>query len=40
MRVAQALNGLRDTLESDALRVRKRLQAIFVDPVYGPGDNC
>lgn len=36
MRVVQALHWLRDTLESDAPRVRKRLQSIFDDPVYGP----
>lgn len=36
MRVVQALHWLRDTLESDATRVRKRLQSIFADPVHGP----
>jgi hypothetical protein len=35
MRVVQALHWLRDTLQSDAPRVRKRLQSIFVDPVHG-----
>ena len=36
MRVVQALHWLRDILESDAPRVRKRLQSIFADPVHGP----
>lgn len=36
MRVVQALHWLRDTLDSDAPRVRKRLQSIFSDPVHGP----
>jgi Family of unknown function (DUF6088) len=36
MRVVQALHWLRDTLQSDAPRDRKRLQSIFADPVYGP----
>ena len=36
MRVVQALHWLRDTLESDTPRVRKRLQSIFNDPVHGP----
>jgi Family of unknown function (DUF6088) len=35
MRVVQALRWLRDTLQSDAPRVRKRLQSIFADPVHG-----
>lgn len=35
MRVVQALHWLRDTLQSDAPRVRKRLQSIFADPVHG-----
>jgi hypothetical protein len=35
MRVAQALHRLRDTLRSDAPRVRRRLQSIFADPVHG-----
>jgi Family of unknown function (DUF6088) len=35
MRVVQALHWLRDTKESDAPRVRKRLQSIFDDPVHG-----
>jgi hypothetical protein len=35
MRVVQALHWLRDTLQSDAPRVRKRLRSIFADPVYG-----
>ena len=35
MRVVQALHWLRDTLQSDAPRVRKRLQPIFADPVHG-----
>jgi Family of unknown function (DUF6088) len=34
MRVVQAIHWLRDTLQSDAPRVRKRLQFIFADPVY------
>ena len=36
MRVVQALHWLRDALQSDALRVRKRLQSIFADPTHGP----
>ena len=36
MRVVQALHWLRDTLQSDAPRVRKRLQSIFADPAHGP----
>lgn len=36
MRVVQALHWLRNTLDSDAPRVRKRLQSIFGDPVHGP----
>ncbi len=36
MRVVQALHWLRDTLQSDAPRVRKRLQSIFADPTHGP----
>jgi Family of unknown function (DUF6088) len=36
MRVVQALHELRDTLESDAPGVRKRLQSIFGDRVHGP----
>lgn len=36
MRVVQALHWLRDTVDSDAPRVRKRLQSIFADPVHGP----
>ncbi|WP_293967264.1 DUF6088 family protein [Sphingopyxis sp.] len=35
MRIVQALHWLRDTLDSDAPRVRKRLQSIFADPVHG-----
>jgi Family of unknown function (DUF6088) len=35
MRVVQALHWLRDTLQSDAPRVRKRLQSIFADPTHG-----
>jgi Family of unknown function (DUF6088) len=35
MRVVQALHWLQDTLQSDAPRVRKRLQAIFADPMHG-----
>jgi Family of unknown function (DUF6088) len=35
MRVVQALHWLRDTLQSDAPRVSKRLQSIFADPVHG-----
>ena len=35
MRVVQALHWLRDTLQSDAPRVRKRLQSIFADPAHG-----
>jgi hypothetical protein len=35
MRVVQALHWLRDTLQSDAPRIRKRLQSIFADPVHG-----
>jgi hypothetical protein len=34
MRVAQALHRLRDTLRSDAPRVRKRPQSIFADPAH------
>jgi hypothetical protein len=36
MRVVQALQWLRDTLDSDTPRVRKRRQSIFGDPVHGP----
>ena len=36
MRVVQALHWLRDTLQSDAPRVRNRLQSIFADPTHGP----
>ena len=36
MRVVQALHWLRDTLQSDTPRVRKRLQSIFADPTHGP----
>ena len=36
MRIVQALHWLRDTLPSDAPRVRKRLQSIFADPAHGP----
>ena len=36
MRVVQALHWLRDTLQSDAPRVRKRLVSIFGDPTDGP----
>ena len=35
MRVVQALHWLRDTLQSDAPRVRKRLISIFADPTHG-----
>jgi Family of unknown function (DUF6088) len=35
MRVVQALHWHRDTLQSDAPRVRKRLQSIFADPAHG-----
>jgi Family of unknown function (DUF6088) len=35
MRVVQALHWLKDTLQSDAPRVRKRLQSIFADPAHG-----
>lgn len=35
MRVVQALHWLRDMLQSDARRVRKRLQSIFADTVHG-----
>ena len=35
MRVVQALHWLHDTLQSDAPRVRKRLQSIFADPAHG-----
>jgi Family of unknown function (DUF6088) len=35
MRVVQALHWLRDILQRDAPRVRKRLQSIFADPVHG-----
>ena len=35
MRVVQALHWLRDTLQSDAPHVRKRLISIFADPVHG-----
>ena len=34
MRVVQALHWLRDTLQSDAPRVGKRLRSIFADPVH------
>jgi heme/copper-type cytochrome/quinol oxidase subunit 3 len=37
MRVVQVLHWLRDTLQSDAPRVRRRLQSIFADPVHGSG---
>ncbi len=36
MRVVQALHWLRDTLQRDAPRIRKRLQSIFADPTHGP----
>jgi len=36
MRVVQALHWLRDTLQSDASRIRKQLQSIFADPTHGP----
>ena len=36
MRIVQALHWLRDTLQSDAPRVRKRLISIFADPAHGP----
>ena len=35
MRIVQALHWLRDTLQSDAPRIRKRLQSIFADPTHG-----
>jgi hypothetical protein len=35
MRVVQTLHWLEDTLQSDALRVRKRLQSIFADLMRG-----
>jgi Family of unknown function (DUF6088) len=35
MRVVQALHWLRNTLQSDAPRIRRRLQSIFADPVHG-----
>ena len=36
MRVVQALHWLRDTLQSDAPRVRRRIQSILADPTHGP----
>ena len=36
MRIVQALHWLRDTLQSDAPRIRKRLISIFADPKHGP----
>ena len=35
MRIVQALHWLQDTLQSDAPRVRQRLQSIFADPTHG-----
>ena len=35
MRIVQALHWLRDTLQSDAPRIRKRLQSTFADPTHG-----
>ena len=35
MRIVQALHWLRDTLRSDAPRIRKRLISIFADPTHG-----
>ena len=36
MRIVQALHWLRDTLQSDAPRIRRRLVSIFADPTHGP----